>query len=372
MKRRVKRMKIKAAVLYQYNEPLVVDVVDLDPPQAGEALVKLVGCGLCHTDLSAAQGAAQVPTPAVLGHEGAGIVQQIGPGVTRVSPGDHVVLTGSASCGQCRYCVRGIPSLCDKFRPVKFTGVLPGNQRRLSKDGQALSHFFVQSAFAEYAVVPQEAAIKIREDAPLDIVGILGCSALTGISSVINSARVEAGTDVAVIGCGGVGLSSIMGARLVGAGNIIAVDIRDSQLEMARELGATHSINARRENVIRRIKEITDGGADYTFWGTDNTDALVQSIIALRPGGTCILMAGVPAGTTISFDRLALYDEKTIRGCRSGTARASIDIPVYVNLFMDGRLPIDRLVTHRYRFDEINTALQGLQAGEIVKSVIVF
>jgi len=365
-------MKIKAAILYELNTPLKVEEVELDGPKEGEVLVKLVGTCVCHTDISVAQGHLPAPTPIVLGHEGAGIVEQLGPQVSTLKPGDHVVLTGVASCGKCRNCVKGLRVMCEVFRPSLFQGILPGGQRRLSKDGQQLNHFFMQSSFAEYAVVPQEAAIKVRPDAPLQKLGLLGCGALTGIGSVINKAKVEVGASVAIFGCGGVGLSALMAARLVGAGKIIAVDTLDYKLKMAKELGASETINASRENVVERINQLTGGGADYTFVAVGSADVIVQAFDAIRPGGKCILAGATPVGTKVSLDALTLMREKTIMGCTMGSSRPTLDIPNYVELYMDGRLPIDRLVTRSYPLAEINSAFAVLEEGQVIKPVIVF
>ncbi|MFC2031822.1 alcohol dehydrogenase catalytic domain-containing protein [Chloroflexota bacterium] len=364
-------MKIKAAVLYEPKTPLKVEEVDLDEPKEGEVLVKLVGTGVCHTDLSVANGNIKMPMPIVLGHEGGGIVEKTGPGVTRVKPGDHVVLTGGAFCGKCRYCAMGKPILCEVFRPILFQGILPGGQKRLHKDGQDLSHFFVQSSFAEYSVAPEEAAIKVRDDAPLDIVCILGCGAITGIGSVINTAQVEVGSSTAIFGCGGVGMSALLAAKAIGAGKIIVVDILDSKLKMAKELGATHTINATLENPVERIAQITGDGADYSFVAILNKDVIIQAIMAIRPGGQCTIIAGIPRGE-YRLDNLGILHEKIIKGCRLGSVRAGVDIPAYVDLFMDGRLPLDKLVMRSYPLSEVNSAFEALEKGEVIKSVIAF
>jgi len=250
--------------------------------------------------------------------------------------------------------------------------MLPGGQRRLRKDGQELNHFFLQSSFAEYAVVPQEAAIKVREDAPLDTIGFLGCGGITGIGSVINTAKVEVWDTVAVFGCGGVGMSAVMGARLVGAGKIIAVDVFDNKLRLAEELGATHTINAGREDAVEGIRQLTGGGADYTIVAAASEVAATQAIEAIGFGGMCVVIGAPPRGTDVALDFSALLREKTIRGCQFGSSRASLDIPLYIDLFMEGRLPLDKLVTRRYPLAEINTAFEALEAGEVVKAVIVF
>jgi len=365
-------MKIKAAILYEAGKPLPIEEVDLEEPHEGEVLVKLVGVGICHADLDVARGSIPTRTPLILGHEGAGIVEQVGTRVTAAKPGDHVVLTGAASCGKCRYCVSGMPSLCEVFNPVLFQGTLPGGQRRLRKDGQEINHFCFQSSFAEYSVVPQEAAIKVRDDAPLETIGFLGCGGMTGIGSVFNTARVKAGASVAIFGCGGVGMSALIAARLVGAGKLIAVDTLDNKLSMAGELGASHTVNATTENAVQRIKQLTDGGADYTFAAVGKADVIAHAFDAVRPGGTCVVIGGSPQTSSLTVNGLALLQEKTIKGCQYGSSRPTIDIPRYIDLFMDGKLPIDRLVTRQYPFREINDALDALEKGEVIKTAIVF
>jgi aryl-alcohol dehydrogenase len=364
-------MKIKAAVLYDAQTPFRVEQVDLEEPQEGEVLVKLVGTGLCHTDLGVARSPNRLPMPMVLGHEGAGVVEEVGSGVTTVKPGDHVVLTAVASCGKCRQCVRGRPYLCEFFSPWWFSGMLPGCHRRLRKDGQELNHFFFQSSFAEYAVVPQEAAVRVREEAPLETIGLLGCGGLTGIGSVVNTARVEAGASVAIFGCGGVGMSAVMAAKLVGAGKIIAVDVLDKKLRLAEELGATHTINATREDVAESIRKLTIGGADYAIMATTNAVAAVQAIEAIGFGGTCVVIGAPPRETKVDLDFWAILMERTIKGCILGSSRATLDIPLYIDLYLVGRLPLDKLVTKRYPLTEINAAFESLEKGEEIKIIIM-
>jgi len=365
-------MKMKAAVLYQPKSPLVVEEVELDGPREGELLVKMAAASLCHTDLGAIDADFPVPLPIVLGHEGAGTVEQVGAGVTGIKPGDSVLLTGAGSCGRCRYCVMGKYTLCEVFRPLRFGGTLLGGQRRLHKDGQAISHFFMISSFAEYAVVPQEMAIGVRGDAPLDVICFLGCGGITGIGSVVNVARVGMGDSVAVFGCGGVGMSALMGARLVGAAKIIAVDILDNKLSLARELGATHAINAAQEDATEAIKKITAGGADCVIVTVKSAGVLVAAFNALRPGGTCVPIGGIPHDESVSLGDISFMNERRMMGCSMGSVRAYLDIPAYVDLYKDGRLPLDKLITRRYPLGDINEAFASLEGGEVIKSVIVF
>jgi Zn-dependent alcohol dehydrogenase len=359
-------MKIKAAILYQPKTPLKVEEVDLEEPQEGEIRVKITAIGLCHTDLRAIEGDLPVPMPVVLGHEGAGIVDKVGSGVTTVKLDDHVVLA-PAFCGRCRWCVTGMPILCEVFRPLRARGTLLRGQRRLRKNSQELSHLFSQGSFAEYVVVNQESAIKIREDAPLDKIASLACGASTGIGSVLNVARVEAGARVAIFGCGGLGLSAIMAAKLVGAGMIIGVDILENKLEAARDLGASHVINASKEDAVARILELTEGGADYTFEFVGNVSIIAEAINSVRPGGKCISAGAGPGQLSINT---AVLLTKTVIFPMLGFIRPTFDVPRYVDLYMQGKLPLDRLVTRAYRLSEINDAIQAMENGEVLRSVI--
>ena len=365
-------MKIRAAVLREFGAPLNIEEVDLAPPASGEVLVKLEATGVCHTDLAAAEHASGTPLPLVLGHEGAGRIAGIGPGVSGLKEGDRVLLTGAAACGVCPRCLEGQPTVCDKYRPIRFNGTLLNAKRRLSRDGQPVNHFFFQSSFAEYAVVPADAAIKIREDAPPDKICYLGCGGITGLGSVLFAAGARPGQSVAVHGCGTVGLSAVMGARLAEAMPIIAIDLLDSKLEMALEVGATHTLNAAQGDVGTRVKAITDGGADYNIVAMDDAASINRLIEEMRVGATLVLVGSPPPGHNIDFTARAVLREKTIRGSSLGSSLASREIPRYVDLFMQGRLPLDKLVTRRYPLDQINDAFSALKNGEVIKAVITF
>jgi len=363
--------KIKAAVLYEANKPLIIDEVTLEDPREGEVLVKLVATGVCHTDIAAAKSPGAL-LPRVLGHEGAGIISEVGKGVSALKPGDHVVLTGAGACGKCRYCLSGMPIICRVFRPARNSGALPGGGQRLKKYGQIINHFFVQSSFAEYAVVPQESAIKVADEAPLDIVCYLGCGGVTGLGSVLNALEPVVGSTLAVFGCGSVGLSSVMAAKLASVGQIIAVDIRDNRLRLARELGASHAINATREDPLEIISRLTDEGSDYSVVALSSIEVLTQAVKSLRPGGRCVTLGGVPRGTTASLDLLVRMTERSIRGGNMGSGRPSLEIPAYVSLFLEKRLPLDKLVTRKFVLEEINAAFAASLSGEVIKPVIIF
>lgn len=363
----VATQKIKAAVLYKYNTPFKVEEVELEAPQEGEIKVKIMAVGVCHTDVHAAEGHLPVPVPAVLGHEGAGIVEEVGKGVTTVKPGDHVVLT-AAFCGRCRQCATGLPIMCEVFSPLLFQGTLLRGERRLRKNGQKINHAFIQSSFAEYAIVNQEAAVKIREDAPLDKMALFACGASTGIGSVVNVARVEMGASVAIFGCGGLGISAVIAAKLIGAGKIICVDVSENKLKAARDCGASHVINPKKEDPVARIIELTGGGADYTFEFVGNVDVIAQALYAVRTGGKCISAGAAPGELKVNAQALL---SKTITFPMIGGIYPTLHIPRWVDLYMQGKLPIDKLVTRTYPLSEINTAVEALKKGEALRSILL-
>jgi alcohol dehydrogenase len=365
-------MKIRAAVVREFGAPLCIEEVDLAPPATGEVLVKLEAAGVCHTDLAIAEHDSGTPLPLVLGHEGAGRIAGTGPGVSNLKEGDRVLLTGAAACGVCPRCLDDQPTVCDVYRPIRFNGTLLKGERRLSRDGQPINHFFFQSSFAEYAVVPADAAIKIREDAPPDLICYLGCGGITGLGSVLHSAQVKPGQSVAVYGCGTVGLSAVMGAQLAEATPIVAVDLLDSKLAMALTVGATDTVNAAAEDATARVKAITGGGADVNILAMDDAVAISRVIDEARVGSTCVLVGSPPQGHNIELIARSAIREKLIRGSSMGSSLASQEIPRYLDLFMEGRLPLDKLVTRRYPLEDINLAFQALKNGAVIKAVITF
>lgn len=362
---------MKAAVLYEVNTPLRVEEVTLDDPQYQEVMVKMAATGVCHSDLHIIKGDQPSPMPIVLGHEGAGIVEKVGPDVTTVQPGDHVVLPAIYTCGSCRYCVEGQPALCSEVLPAQLMGTLPSGGKRLHKSEQELNLFYVGS-FAEYVVVHERTAVKVREDAPLEVVCLLSCAVTTGVGSVINRAGLRAGESIAIYGCGGVGLCSVMGAKVAGAGKIIAIDVLDRKLEMAKELGAEYVINASREDPQQRVMEITGGGADYSIESIGNVKAMAQAFGSIHSGGTCVLVGAPPYGDMLSTAPFEFLLGKTLKGSLLGNVRTRIDIPRYIDLYMDGKLPIDKLITRYYSLDEINQAFAAMERGEVIRSVIRF
>ena len=365
-------MKMKAAVLYQPKTPLQVEEVIVDDPRDNEVMVKMVATGICHSDLLPIKAEVPSPMPIVLGHEGAGIVEKVGPGVTTVQPGDHVVLPVIFTCGKCRYCVEGQPSLCSEVLPAHLMGTLPGGGKRLHKDKQDLHLFYSQGSFAEYAVVHERTAVKVPRDAPLDVLCLLSCRVTTGVGSVINRAGLRAGESIVIYGCGGVGLSAIMGAKLAGAGKIIAVDLVDRKLDLARVLGADHVINASRDNPQQRVVEITGGGADYSIESIGNVNVMAQAFGSIHSAGTCVLVGAAPMADVLSLFPFEFLLGKTLKGSLLGNVRTMIDVPKYVDLYMQGKLPIDKLVARYYKLDEINEAIAAVESGEVIRAVIRF
>ena len=350
---------------------LLVEEVDLAPPRAGEVLVRLAATGVCHSDLNGLRGTRALPLPMVLGHEGAGVVEAVGPSVTTVEPGDHVVLAAIARCGKCAKCVSGKPWLCSVAGANLFSGTLLDGTTRLSLGGRPVYHWFSQSSFAERAVVPEGAAVKVRMDVSLEKVATLACGVSTGLGAVLNAARVEPGASVVVIGCGGVGVSAIVGADLAQAGTIVAIDIADDKLEFARSLGATHTVNARTTDPVEAVRALTGGGADHVFDCVASPATLTQLVPMIGVDGHGWLVGAPAPGTTFSFPTDGFLRNKNFHGVTLGNVRPSIDIPHYVDLYVKGRLPLDRLVTRTYALDRINDALGALETT-VGRGVVVF
>lgn len=369
-------MKMRAAILEQLNTPLKVEEVELDDPKDHEVLVKLEATGVCHTDLHCIKGDLSAPLPIVLGHEGAGTVEKVGSGVKGLQPGDKVVVTVAPYCGRCPACMMGVPTSCETDpQTAMLMGTMADGTKRLKRaNGDELSHFMSQSSFAEYAVVEASATVKVRDDAPMDVVCLLGCGASTGIGAVINKAKVKAGSSVAVFGCGGVGLSVIMAAKLVGARQIVAVDLLDSKLEMAREFGATVLVNASSEDPVMKIALECEGGVDYSFEVIGVPEAITQAFHSVypRPGGMAVVLGLAPIGATFSIEAWRFMREVVVTGCTLGSIKPQLDIPKYVNLFMSGKLPLGKLVSARYSLERINDAVNDTLSGKIVRGIITF
>jgi len=365
-------VKTKAAVLYKYGQPLVVEEVELDEPKAGEVLVKIGAAGICRSDRHFMHGHAHIRLPAVLGHEGAGTVEKVGPGVTLCKPGDQVVLSFVPACGRCQSCLEGRSNICDTHMatgPNMMDGTC-----RLHKGSQYINHMGKVACFAEYAVVPDTGCVPIKTPIPMDKAAMIGCCVPTGVGAALFSAKVRAGSTVAVVGCGGVGLNVIMGAKLANAGKIIAVDILEGQLEFAMKFGATHMVNAADRDPVEQVKEITGGqGADYTFEVFGSAETVKTAYEMCRKSGTVTVVGIAPIGAEAGINAVDLVrNEKTLRGCYYGSAHSRVDMPMLVELYLSGKLPLDDLVVRHYSLDQVNEAYDDMDRGEVGRGAIVF
>jgi S-(hydroxymethyl)glutathione dehydrogenase/alcohol dehydrogenase len=364
----VKEGTMRAAVCYTFGQPLVVEEIDIDPPQAGEVKVRLAATAICHSDVHLLRGEWGGRTPVVAGHEAAGIVQEVGENVTLAQPGDRVVVSLLRSCGRCFYCTIGRPHMCEADY------ALNRESRLHDKRGQTIHHGIRTAAFAEYTIVDQSQIVRVPEDLPLDRAALLACGVITGVGAVINTAQVRPGSSVVVIGTGGVGLNAVQGAALAGAHPIIAIDILENKLAAARVFGATHTIDAARERApVERVRRLTAGrGADYVFVAVGSASAVAQGYEMIRPGGMEVV-AGIPErGATLSLPIGTLVSERTVTGSSMGSTRLSVDVPRLVALYQAGRLKLDELITARYPLEQINEAIQAMEKGEALRNVIVF
>lgn len=363
---------MKAAVLYEANTPLVIEEVQLDDPGPNEVLVKMAASGVCRSDLHVMKGEWPTPLPIVLGHEAAGRVAAVGANVARVKAGDPIIISFAPYCGHCTYCTTGRTHLCATMR-AEPAGMLPGGHTRLAKDGKPIYHFARTASFAEYAVIHESGAVPIGPETPLELAALVGCAVTTGVGAVLNTAQVPPGSTVAVIGCGGVGLNVIQGARLVNAARIIAVDISQEKLEFAERFGATDTIDAREEDPVRAIRALTDGGVDFAFEVLGSGPTVRTAFDAVRQGGTAVVVGMGAHGEDAPIDtRMISSLEKTLKGSFYGSARTSVDMPRYVALAQAGKLALDALVTRRYPLAEINEAYAALDRGEVGRGLIVF
>ena len=369
-------MKTKAAVVYQPGAPLVIEEVDLDGPREGEVLVEIKATGICHTDEFTRSGAdPEGIFPAILGHEGAGIVVDVGPGVKSLRKGDHVIPLYTPECRHCEYCLSGKTNLCQAIRVTQGQGVMPDGSSRFSLNGKKIFHYMGTSTFSNYTVVPEIALAKIREDAPFDKVCYIGCGVTTGIGAVINTAKVEPGANVVVFGLGGIGLNVIQGARMAGANMIIGVDLNPQRESLAKKFGMTHFVNPRevKGDLVPYLVELTKGGADYSFECIGNVDVMRQALECCHKGwGVSVIIGVAGAGKEIATRPFQLVTGRVWKGSAFGGAKGRRDVPKIVDWYMDGKINIDDLITHTLTLPEINKGFDLMHSGESIRSVVVF
>jgi len=368
-------MKVKAAIAFEAAKPLVVDEIDLEGPKAGEVLVRLVATGVCHTDAFTLSGKdPEGLFPTVLGHEGAGVVEEVGPGVSSVAAGDHVVPLYMPECRQCKFCLSGKTNLCITLREKQGQGLMPDGTSRLSHRGSMIHHYMGTSTFAERTVLPEIALAKIRADAPLDKVCLFGCAVSTGIGAVLYTAKVEPGSSVAVFGLGGVGLSVIQGAVLAGAEQIIAIDTNPRKFELAQQFGATHTLNpSETSDLVEAVLETSGGGVDYSFECIGNVEVMGQALqVAHRGWGQSIIIGVAGAGQEIHARPFLLVTGRSWRGSAFGGVKGRTQVPKFVDQYMSGRIKLDEYVTVTTPLEEINSAFDKMHDGEAIRSVITF
>ena len=360
-----------AVLCRELNKPVTVEEIAVDPPQRGEVLVKLGACGVCHSDLSAVNGTIALPLPLVLGHEGAGVVEEVGEGVSDFAKGDHVVFSFIYMCGKCRFCVAGRPVLCLE-QGKALTTPLAGKPRVHDAAGKALGIFSGCGSMAEYATVSAENLIKVDAKIPLEVAALVGCGVTTGVGAVFNTAKVVPGSSVAVFGCGGVGLSVIQGARIAGAGRIVAIDTMQAKLDMARQFGATDVLLGK-EDPVKALKKLTGGGPDYAFECVGNGELAATAYRSIGRGGMAVVIGVAKPGDSTTVRTMTLpFEEKTLTGSYFGSCVPRVDFPRMLALYMGGQLKLDELITRRYRVEEAATAFADLESGKNARGVIVF
>jgi S-(hydroxymethyl)glutathione dehydrogenase/alcohol dehydrogenase len=370
-------MKTRAAVAWEAKKPLTIETIDIAGPKPGEVLVEIKATGICHTDAYTLSGLdSEGKFPAVLGHEGAGIVREIGAGVTSVKVGDHVIPLYTPECRGCKTCLSQRSNLCTSIRATQGQGLMPDKTSRFSAGGKEVFHYMGCSTFSNFTVLPEIAVAKVREDAPFDKICYIGCGVTTGIGAVIYTAKVRPGSNVVVFGLGGIGLNVIQGARMVGADKIIGVDLNPSKVEMAKKFGMTHFINpdeVGRDKVVQAIQDLTDGGADYSFECIGNIHTMRQALECCHRGwGESIIIGVAPSGTEISTRPFQLVTGRVWKGSAFGGARGRTDVPKIVDWYMEGKINIDDLITHTMPLDKINDAFDLMHEGKSIRSVVVF
>ena len=359
---------MKAAILHEVNQPLSIEEVQVAKPKRREVLLRTAFAGLCHSDLHFMEGLYPIPLPVVLGHEAAAVVEAVGADVTYVKPGDHVITCLSVFCGECSQCVTGHTNLCENTE-VKL---LPGMARRLKQANKVVNQAFNLSAFAEQMLVHEHAIVKIREDIPLDRAALVGCGVMTGVGAVFHAAKVEPGSTVAVIGCGGIGLSAVNGAALAGAERIIAIDTVASKLQLAKKMGATDTINASNADAVEMVKEMTGGGVPYSFEAIGTKKTAEQSFAMLRPGGVATIIGMIPFGVKIELHGADFLRDRKIQGTSMGGNHFRVDMPRLLELWRQGRLKLDHLISGRIKLDQINEGFAKLKSGAPVRQLIDF
>ena len=368
-------MKVRAAIAVEAGHPLVIDEIDLEGPKQGECLVRLAATGVCHTDAFTLSGDdPEGLFPAVLGHEGAGVVEEVGPGVTSLEVGDHVIPLYTPECRQCKFCLSGKTNLCGAIRDTQGQGLMPDGTSRISYKGSKIHHYMGTSTFAEYTVVPEIALAKVRNDAPLDKVCLLGCGVTTGIGAVLHTAKVEPGSSVAVFGLGGIGLAVIQGAVMAGAERIIAVDLNEQKFPLARQFGATDEINPRSvEDVEAAIIELTDGGVDYSFECIGNVETMGTALRCCHKGwGESIIIGVAGAGQEIHARPFLLVTGRSWRGTAFGGTKGRTQLPGFVDRYMGGKIMLDEMVSRTLPLEQINDAFDWMHDGEVIRSVVLF
>ncbi len=362
---------MKAAVLNQIPGELEIEDVSIDKPAANEVLVRVVASGLCHSDLHFMEGLWQTRLPAVMGHEGAGVVEAVGDDVSYVKVGDHVITCLSVFCGKCRWCLSGHLSICDN--PGAVARPKGATARLSSGKGDAVNQFARLGAFAEMMLVHENAVVKVKEEMPLDRAALIGCGVTTGLGAVFRTARVEPGSEVAVIGAGGIGLSAIQGARIAGASKVIAVDLSDAKLDVARQVGATHVVNGANVDAVEAVKELTGGGVDFSFEAIGLKQTGEQAWAMLRPRGVATIIGMMPMGQKLEIPGHEVFmHEKTLKGSMMGSNQFRLDMPRFIDLYLDGKLMLDEMVSHRIKLEDINAGYDLMRRREATRTVITF
>jgi S-(hydroxymethyl)glutathione dehydrogenase/alcohol dehydrogenase len=361
---------MKAAVLREIPGELEITEVQVDSPGPREVLVRTMAAGLCHSDLHFMEGKYAYPTPAVLGHESAGVVEAVGEAVGYVAPGDHVITCLSVFCGQCSYCLEGRPSLCSGKEVQCNRG--PDEPPRLTIDGQPAFQFLNLSSFGEMMLVHENAVVKVREDMPMDRAALIGCGVMTGMGAVFRTAQVRPGETMAVLGCGGVGLAAIQGGRIAGAGQVIAVDTVSTKLEIARQLGATDTVDASAGDPVAQVRELTGGGVHHSFEAIGLKQTAEQAYQMLRNGGTATVIGMIPVGTMVEIHGVDLLYEKKLQGSNMGSNQFRTDMPRFVEMYLNGQLLLDEMVSARIRLEDVNDGFGAMRSGSVARSVITF